>query len=74
MLRSDRDGQTILTATLDGEVMDELSLADAGKFDEILQQSEVEAAKWLTDGDNQGIDNTLLEQESKRSKGIEHGD
>ena len=74
VLRSDRDGQTILTATLDGEVMDELSLADAAKFDEVLHQSEVEAARWLTDGDDQGIDNTLLEQESKRSKGIEHGD
>lgn len=74
VLCSDSDGQTILTATLDGEVMDELSLANAVKFDEVLQQSEIETARWLTDGDDQNIDNTLLEQERKQSKGMEYGD
>lgn len=68
VLRSENDGQTILVASLDGEVINELSQTDAVKFEEVLKQSEVEATKWLDTNSN------LIGQESKQVQDVEYGD
>lgn len=68
VLRSENDGQTILVASLDGEVIEELSQTDAVKFEEVLKQLEVEATKWLDTNSN------LIGQESKQVQDVEYGD
>lgn len=68
VLRSENDGQTILVASLDGEVIEELSQNDAAKFEEVLKQSEVEVTKWLDTNSN------LIDQKSKQLQDVEYGD
>ncbi|OKH30231.1 hypothetical protein NIES2119_31350 [[Phormidium ambiguum] IAM M-71] len=68
VLRSENDGQTILVASLDGEVIEELSQNDAVKFEEVLKQLEVEVTKWLDTNSN------LIGRESKQVQDVEYGD
>ncbi|MBE9224717.1 hypothetical protein IQ264_04445 [Phormidium sp. LEGE 05292] len=68
VLRFENDGQTILVASLDGEVIEELSQNDAAKFEEVLKQSEVEITKWLDTNSN------LIGQKSKQVQDVEYGD
>ncbi len=45
ILRSSESGHTIIAATLDGDIIDELKEVDALKFTDVLQQSKLEFSK-----------------------------
>lgn len=67
VLSSSDDGHTILTATFDGEVMDELKLTDAIEFTSLLQSHEIEVS---TLKKNQSQQQT---EQANQQKGIDYG-
>ncbi|GJD19878.1 hypothetical protein RIVM261_048340 [Rivularia sp. IAM M-261] len=61
------DGHTILAATFDGEVMEELNLADAIEFTSLLQSHEIEVSMLLSNQSHSQTENANLQ------KGIDYG-
>ena len=61
------DGHTILAATFDGEVMEELKQADAIEFTSLLQSHEIEVSTLLSNQSHSQTEKTNLQ------KGIDYG-
>ncbi|RUT04039.1 hypothetical protein DSM106972_049530 [Dulcicalothrix desertica PCC 7102] len=61
------DGHTILAATFDGEVMEELKQADAIEFTSLLQSHEIEVSTLLSSQSHSQTENANLQ------KGIDYG-
>ncbi len=61
------DGHTILAATLDGEVMEELKQADAIEFTSLLQSHEIEVSTLLSSQSHS------QPESSNQQKGIDYG-
>lgn len=69
VLRSEEDGHTILSATLDKEALNELALEDATEFSELFRVSEVEMS-WLADAVTQEEGDER--RQVTKSKGFEY--
>lgn len=69
VLRSDLNGHTILSATLDKEVLAELALDDATEFSELFRASEIEMPR-LADAVTQEEDDE--QRQATKSKGFEY--
>lgn len=79
VLRDD-DGCTIIAATLEGEIIDELQLTDVRRSADILKQAEIEAfhleTLQLHDVETNGGEEVAaypIQSKGKKSKGVEHG-
>jgi hypothetical protein len=86
VLRSARDGHTVIAATLEGEVLENLDESDAALFKEVLKLSQIEVSRFESLpgeelGDSaQGAEMKAKEDDvanrigkGKNSKGIEYG-
>jgi len=71
VLRSDSNGHTVLAATLEGEVLDELEAVEAAMFAEVLRQSEVGETRWAT---VEAVSINAMEESKQKSQGMEYGD
>lgn len=77
VLCSSEDGHTILAATLDGSVLDELKDNDALKFTDVLHSSEVEVSRYFENSLEKQIE-TIVTVEThnaavEQQKGIDYG-
>lgn len=87
VLRSTRDGHTVMEATLEGDVLKELDESDAVEFEEIFKRSQIEVSRFeslpseelrdsvqASEMDTKEDDPANRTGKGKKSKGIEYGD
>lgn len=86
VLHSTRDGHTVIAATLEGEVLEELDESDAAEFEQVLKHSQTEISR-LESLPGEELGDSAQESEmdakeddlanrtggEKKSKGIEYG-
>lgn len=86
VLRSALDGHTVIAATLEGEVLEELDEPDAAEFEEVLKRSQIEVSRLESlPGEELGDSVQASEMDAKeddlanrtgrgkKSKGVEYG-
>ncbi len=86
VLRSARDGHTVIAATFEREVLEELDESDAVEFEEVLKSSQIELSRFESlpsevlgdcaqgsEMDAKGDDVANRTEMEKKSKGIEYG-